>query len=819
MMFKKYLCNKVPVCLLNQLKQYTVSVFAIFIFVPAFAQNTVQVVLQQQFDTHRQNNLQEKIYVHSDKNFYLAGEICWFKIYNVDGFFNKPLGLSKTAYVEILDKNNTAVLQAKAALKEGNGEGSFFLPASINSGKYKLRAYTNWMKNFSANYFFEKTITVINSRKPYEADTLQQKTSYEITFFPEGGNLVNGITSTIAFRVVNQNGKGVACQAAVINDKNDTIVKCATLKFGIGNFVLTPETAHSYKAIITLPDGKKTIQPIPAAYNNGYVMHLTAIDTGKIKIAIQAPPYNSLSSAIYLFVHTRQSVKLVLSGSIKNGTAEFIIDKKKLGDGISHFTVFSGERQAVCERLFFKYPEQKLQLSMAADKQEYEIRKKINIHIASADQTFNAIKANMSMAVYRTDSLQTIDGTDISNYLWLSSDLAGRVESPEYYFNNNTPDIAEAMDNLMLTHGWSRFRWEDILENKKPAFEFVPEYTGHLVTGKIINTVTGLPEKSIPGFLSVMNTHKNAYAATSNSEGKIKFETRDFYNDGEIIVQTNSQQDSLYKVDIANPFAEKFSSNIFTGQGLPKINTAALLKHNFDVQVQQTYNGIKLNQFTMPVTDTAPFYFKSDETYLLDNYVHFTTMEEVLREYVASVNVRKTNGRFHLPVLDMLGKKVFETDPMLLLDGVHIFDINKLMTYDPLKIKKLDVVAREYYIGNMYFDGIVNFTTYDGNLPGFELDPHATVIDYEGMQLQRDFFSPVYEIQEQIDSRLPDYRYLLYWSPNVNTNTNGTTEVSFYTSDVPGKYAAVLQGITADGKTGSKIIQFEVKPPAGTIKN
>jgi hypothetical protein len=818
MMFKKYLCYKVPVCLINQLRRYAVSVFAILVIVPALAQNTAQVAIQQQFDTHRQNNLQEKIYVHSDKNFYLAGEICWFKLYNADGFFNRPLGLSKVAYVEVLDKNNTPMLQAKVALKEGAGEGSFFMPLSLGSGKYKLRAYTNWMKNFSANYFFEKSITIINTRGIFEADTLQQKSAYEITFFPEGGNLVNGIASTVAFRVVNQNGKGVACQAAIVNDKSDTIVKCATLKFGIGNFVLTPEAGHVYKAVIILPDGKKAIQPIPVAYNNGYVMHVAHADTEKIKITVQAPPYNSLSSAIYLFVHTRQSVKLVLSGNIKNGAAEFIIDKNKLGDGISHFTIFSGERQAVCERLFFKYPEQKLQISMTMDKEEYEIRKKINIHIASTDQTYNAIKANMSMAVYRTDSLQTIDGTDINNYLWLSSDLAGRVESPEYYFNNPDTNTLKVMDNLMLTHGWSRFKWEDIMDNKKTDFEFAPEYAGHMVTGKITNTVTGLPQKAIDGFLSVTGAHKKSYASTSDTEGKVKFETKDFYNDGEIVVQTNTQQDSLYKVEIANPFAEKFSPPIFTGADLPQINTAVLSKHNFSLRVQQAYNSNKLNQFKMPVTDTTPFYFKPDETYLLDNYVRFTTMEEILREYVPSVNVKKTNGRFHLPVLDRLEKKIFETDPMLLLDGVQIFDINKLMSYDPLKIKQLDVVAREYYIGNMYFDGIVNFTTYDGNLPGYELDPHTTVMDYEGMQLQRDFFSPVYEIQEQVDSRLPDYRYLLYWSPNVNTNTSGTTEVGFYTSDIPGKYAAVLQGITADGKTGSKIIQFEVKPQAGTIK-
>jgi hypothetical protein len=150
----------------------------------------------------------------------------------------------------------------------------------------------------------------------------------------------------------------------------------------------------------------------------------------------------------------------------------------------------------------------------------------------------------------------------------------------------------------------------------------------------------------------------------------------------------------------------------------------------------------------------------------------------------------------------------------VLLDGVPVFDIDKLMNYDPLKIRKLDVVSRMYFLNNMFFEGVVNFTTYKGNLEGYELDPHATVIDYEGLQLQREFYAPVYDTREQAESRLPDFRNLLYWSPQIKTNNAGKQEVSFYSSDLPGKYAVVLQGLTADGKAGSQQIQFEVKANA-----
>jgi hypothetical protein len=811
-MYKKYLSSALMYkkFLILTVNISAVCFLSVFSVIRSAAQSPMQVALQDQFDAYRKIVLQEKIFLHSDKNFYLAGEICWFKIYNVDAFFHKPLGISKVAYVEVLDRNNKPVLQAKIALKEGDGNGSFFLPVTMNSEKYKLRAYTNWMKNFRPDYFFEKTITVINSRKIYEGDTLRRKEGYDAHFFPEGGNLVNGIKSKIAFKITGQNGKGIDCEGAIINENADTVVKYRTLKFGMGSFELTPEAGHAYKALITLRDGKSITQVLPAAYNYGYVMRLSEADTNRIKITVQAPANNS-PYLLYLFAHTRGSVKSVMNVKSQDGNAEFFIDKNKLGDGISHFTVFNAEKQPVCERLYFKYPEQRLEMQLTADKEQYEQRKKINIRIHSFNQEGKSVHANMSMAVYRVDSLQELDDINISNYLLLSSDLAGSIESPGYYFNNTEEDKEQAMDNLMLTHGWRRFRWEDVLENKKPAFAFTPEYTGHIVTGRIIKTRTALPEKKIGSYLAVPGTRMQFRTSVSDSNGHVKFEMKDFYNKGEIIVQTNSRQDSGYTVEISNPFTEKYSNRPLPDFSLSQVNAAALENYHAAVQVQNVYSGNKLKQFNLPPVDTSAFYFKPDIAYLPDNYVRFTTMEEVLREYVMPVNVRKKNGKFHLPVLDVLRKQPFDLDPMILLDGVPVFDIDKLMMYDPLKIRKLEVVSRMYYFGNMYFPGIVNFVTYTGNLPGYELDPNATVIDYEGLQLQREFFSPAYETPEEFNSRLPDFRNLLFWSPEIKTDEKGKQAVSFFSSDLPGKYAVVLQGLTADGKAGSKTILFEVK--------
>jgi len=136
-----------------------------------------------------------------------------------------------------------------------------------------------------------------------------------------------------------------------------------------------------------------------------------------------------------------------------------------------------------------------------------------------------------------------------------------------------------------------------------------------------------------------------------------------------------------------------------------------------------------------------------------------------------------------------------------------VFNINKIFTIDPLKVRKLEVMPFRYYYGPSEEEGIFSFTTYKGDLGGVELDPRAIVVDYEGMQLHREFYSPTYDSEAQATSRIPDFRNVLYWTPEVNASG----AVSFYTSDQPGKYVGVVQGLTASGAAGSQYFMFQVK--------
>jgi hypothetical protein len=786
------------------------SILLLVFAIPAtrlLAQETATAELTSELDAYRAKHIQEKIFVHTDKEFYLAGEICWFKLYLVDASLHQPLDLSKVAYLEWLDKDNRPVVQTKIGLRDGHGDGSVYLPLTLRSGHYKLRAYTSWMKNFGVDAFFQKVLTVVNARKSAETQVATAVPQYTVNFFPEGGNLVEGLSSTVGFKIADRYGQSTECTGVITEDDQDTVARFQTRRFGLGSFVLTPRSGHRYRSTVRLTDGTAVSTLLPVAYKEGMVMHVS--NEGEDQLRVDVRSTTSVTD-IYLLADTRQSVKWAGAATVKDGKANFVVDRNRLGEGISHLTVFDFRRQPVCERLVFRRPSHPLQFDVKADQAVYGARKKINLQVNSTADGKSPVAADCSVAVFRVDSLQAETTGHIYEYLWLGSDLKGRIESPEYYFDH--PEDRQTMDNLLLTHGWSRFRWEDVQSGKPPAFEYPLEYNGAIISGKVVDARTGNPAtRTIQGYLSVPGSRTQFTSATCDEGGRIHFELKDFYGAPEVITQTNPE-DSAYRIEINNAFSEKYSETLLPGFEFQRMDSGLLTDKSVAMQVLNRYGGERLKHFTfLPGIDTSVFYYKADHSYLLDDYTRFTTMEEVLREYVVLILVQRRRGHFHLPVLDVNNNQFFETDPLILLDGVPVFNIDSLIALDPLKMKRLETVQHRAFMGSASFPGILNWTTYKGDLGGYILDPRATVVDYEGLQLEREFYAPSYATDEQAASHLPDFRNVLYWAPQLPTNGQGRGALSFYSSDLPGKYVVVVEGLAADGRAGTGIASFEVE--------
>ena len=771
--------------------------------------------LAEQMKNYSKSVLQEKLYMHVDRNFYLAGEIVWCKLYVVDATFHQPLDLSKLAYVEVLDQNNISVLQAKMSLNKGRGKGSISIPITIHSGNYKIRAYTNWMKNAGADYFFEKKITIVNTLKSREsfANSTKQVSPPDIHFFPEGGNLVSGITSKIACRVQGADGKGMIFKGTILDEKNDTVTSFSSYKFGMGNFTFTPQAGHRYKAVVET-GGERYAPSLPEIFNQGYVMQLNTDEHGSPAISVQTNIINA--EQVFLLIHTRQLVKIIKQAGIENGKALFPLDTAKLGEGISHITVFNGSGIPVCERLFFKQPTHQLSINISGNLGVYATRSKVELAVRPLDTNGKDPDADLSAAIYRLDELQNIDEANIFSYLWLSSDLKGTIESPRFYFEGNPTETGPDMENLLLTQGWRRFKWSDILQDKIPSLSYIPEINGHIINAKAVSSKTGQPMQDVETYVTVPGLNGNFRVFISDTTGKLKFDFESMKGSSEIIVLTNPNVDSSIHIEVANPFFESYSATKLSPFYLSKSNEHLLLDQSIGVQAQQIYSGMRMKNFIQS-TDTTSLFTKPDNVYFMDDYTRFTTMEEVLREYVGQMDVQKQKGKFSLklydhffvPIADMAKRRFFDSDPLILVDGMPVFSVDKLMGFDPMKMRKLEVYNHRYFMGNSFFSGIMNFTTYKGDMANYELDPRAMVIDYEGLQLDREFYSPMYDTN--INSHIPDFRTLLYWAPMLNPEKDGQRHLRFYTSDKKGIFVAVIQGLSKEGECGSTIMKFEVK--------
>jgi len=410
------------------------------------------------------------------------------------------------------------------------------------------------------------------------------------------------------------------------------------------------------------------------------------------------------------------------------------------------------------------------------------------------------------MSVFHLDSLQSIPNASLLTWLLLASELKGPIDLPAGW--NAGPDSAEILDNLMLTRGWSRFRWEDIL--RKPTFEFLPEPNGPIVTAKLTDKRIGQPPRPMVGYLSMPGTHPELATALSKPDGTLYFHIGSFYGNRNLIAQTNNQIDSNARLEIVNPWSDRFAAYPLPAPAYSLDWSKQLLQRSINAQAENAYRSADRHRFSAVTEDTLAFYGTSDLSYNLDDYTRFVTLEEVIQEFVDNVRIRRRSGRPHFRVRNALFNVFFDDDPLLLIDGVPVFNADRLIEADPGKIKTIDVVSHKYILGPSVTDGIVAFRSYDGEMASVELDPNAVAFPYAGLQLHREFYTPVYDGLSKGQPSIPDFREELLWAPDIKTGAAGKIIQSVYTSDLTGKFAVVVQGVGRDGLPGYSLYTFSV---------
>ena len=302
----------------------------------------------------------EDIYLHSDRETYIAGEYLWFNTYLFD---RQSLSLSPEssyAYIELLDPENQPVSQTKVRLENGSGGGGFSLPDSLSTGEYTLRAYTSWMKNFLPNGCFMKKVTVYNpfndlTFKKIISPNSPDKSDNNVLFFPEGGRLLNGFVNKVGVRVFIPGGRKPSFKGYLSDGINDSIIQVFVDSTGIGSFEFFAEKGKSYRL---LSDNGKNTFFLPVISQTGFSLNVKNEVNDSLKLTINTEGVSGAgNNYFYVVIQSRGSILYGSRVNFSGKSTSLSITGNILNPGINQITIFDSGGTPVCSRLVFNpYP-------------------------------------------------------------------------------------------------------------------------------------------------------------------------------------------------------------------------------------------------------------------------------------------------------------------------------------------------------------------------------------------------------------------------------------------------------------------------------
>lgn len=507
----------------------------LFALVFSYTGSTAQQLFDSLLNTSATRYPQEKIHIHFDKTYYNPGETIWFKAYLTEK--SNASVISKTLYAELLDGKGV-VLQRKVMPVFQAGAASFFELDTIYRPKLFVRAYTSWMLNFDSGLLYVKPITLIN---PKQETVKKAPPVYTLTLFPEGGDIIENINCRVAFNAVDDEGLPITVNGTVTDSHNKTITSFSTVHNGMGMFSYTPLFDEQYSVAWKSPDGVLHKTALPVAKKTGVALRVIQ-NNGELSYILNRP--DSVDDAFKQFtVMAQMNQQTVYGAKIrlqqkKQVTAPISTDS--LTDGIMVLTVFNANNIPVAERLVFINNNNYYFITDL-----HAAQKNLKPHgktVLQLDVGQNLL-SNLSIAV--TDAgleAETKNKENIFSDLLLTADLKGYVYNPAYYFSSDADSVKQQLDLVMMTNGWRRYKWEDMLAGKWPALKFEPDNYISLQGNVYGLSKTQLKDKSVTAILKTSNAGTSIFTIPVNDDGKLLLNGVYFFDTARIFYQINNDK-------------------------------------------------------------------------------------------------------------------------------------------------------------------------------------------------------------------------------------------------------------------------------------
>lgn len=820
---------------------------------PKKSTKTLIKELKRKLDLFNDEFPAERVYAQTDRTDYLPGQELWFSAYLLNESNLKPSDISSIVKTELLNNSGEPVALKEWITTDGRASGNLTIPNDIASGTYLFRAYTAWQYNMPGSKIFETPIVIQQPGQVLrlsDATTLPAATP-SIEFFPEGGDLVNGLQSRVAFQI--PSGLGIR-KGTIVDENGMALTNFTANADGQGVFTITPQDGKQYFATA---NGISVKLPLPAAYPDGYVLEVLGQEGNYVKINIRSTQKDVVALAAQL----RGTMYYGAEHSIEPGDNFIKVPVQNMPAGVLHLSLFDADGIGHAERLVFVNKNKKLNISIKTDKTNYLPREKVTAQITVTDDKGRPVKTSLSLTAV-DDLLAHTQNTNILSALLLEPDLSGAADHAGYLFDPANKNADQQLDLLLMTQGWRRFTWKEVYYDQRQPLAISPENA--VLRGKVIDVTSRKPLKGV----KITGPKGSGISTETAADGSFIIANLDLsqlreldlsYKVGLMTMVINHYQNDLViefggdARKVYQPQANSGQHPVLTGkQKAPKgsaiagqvINAygdgvahATVTVVNADGKTQQTQTdalGYYLiateNPGNNKVMVSAPGYagyqnpvVKTDANQfsMLDvllNYqvdmnmlsAHFTSHEADTFANRYSFLAGKFNPAYTSPAIDP-AQPVFAPDIRTpLRDGVTAYYVEGLkMKYNEPLMLPVNAIGHMQVFDNgipAKFDGsgtVIEVTTGVGNgLTGTLKAPEDRPTGFNVRYAQpREYPKTQYGVRERSDERT-DLRSTIYWNGNIATDAAGKATVEFYTSDDLSAFRMIAEGIGANSQPG-----------------
>jgi len=723
-------------------------------------------------------------------------------------------------------KEVTYVVQLSAR-QTAHGKG-------ITDAKGKL--YISYINTAPMQFKSGSIITTVKlspTQKVIKIIPVTLNTNTDVQFFPEGGTLINGIRTRVAFKAIAANGLGTEVTGVLIDEQNNEVAAITTDHLGMGSFAFTPQAGRSYTAKLNTG-----IIPLPKTTDEGYVLNVynNNPDMVTVRVSIsEATLKKEQNGEINLVVQSGGNI--IFAAKTKMDAASFStkIPKSRFPSGIAQFTLFSGKGEPLNERIAFIQNDDQLKLNISTTKPTYAPREKVNISLNAKNKDNQPIAGAFSVAVIDENKVQANEDEEstILSHLLLSSDIKGYIEKPNYYFANPNDKTKADLDVLMMTQGYRRFSWKKVMDNAAaPLLEFQPErslsITGH------IKTTGGKPLPK--GKVTLFTTAGTSLLldTVADATGKFVFDNLTFPDSIKFVVQartkTNGKNVEITLDNIPSRFVKKNINTAGVEITASDIPMAYLQNSNKkfseDVKYDPGSHSILLKQVTINKQRKGVIEHSENlngpgmaDATLVPGEEGWTNGCPAIQPCLQG---RLSGVRFNggVPFLTSPHIKLDGTgaQPMLVvIDGIQLEPDEvepqlSALTFSQIQsIEILRTAAYTVLYGAMGASGVFIITTKRGG-PATYVRYAPGLIAYHpiGYAKQREFYSPQYD-DPKTNRMAADLRSTIFWKPNVITDKNGSASFHFFNADGKGTYKVIVEGIDNDGNLGRQVFRYKVE--------